>query len=89
MVHIIGGGSQNETLCQFTANAAGLPVVAGPMEATAIGNLLVQAIGLGFLSSLAELRQVVRQSFPLNPYQPQQDAAWESAYQRFREITAA
>jgi rhamnulokinase len=89
VVHIIGGGSQNETLCQFTANAAALPVIAGPMEATAIGNLLVQAIGLGFLSSLAELRQVVRQSFPLKPYQPQQDASWDAAYQRFREVTAA
>jgi len=85
-VHIIGGGSQNETLCQFTANATGLPVLAGPVEATAVGNLLVQALGLGHITSLAELREVVRRSFPLRRYEPANTAAWDSAYARFREL---
>jgi len=87
LMHIIGGGSQNETLCQFTANATGLPVVAGPTEATAIGNLLVQAIGLGYVSSLAQLREIVRQSFALKRYEPQDSADWQAAYDRFQGLT--
>jgi sugar (pentulose or hexulose) kinase len=79
----------NETLCQFTANATRLPVVAGPMEATAVGNLLVQAMGLGYVSSLAELRAVVRQSFPLKRYEPQDERQWQAAYERLRETIGA
>jgi rhamnulokinase len=79
----------NETLCQFTANATGLPVIAGPMEATAVGNLLVQAMGLGLISSLDELRTIVRESFPLKRYEPKDGPQWQAAYERFREVTAA
>jgi len=89
VVHIIGGGSVNETLCQFTANATGLPVIAGPMEATAVGNLLVQAMGLGLISSLDELRAIVRESFPLRRYEPKDGPQWQAAYERFQEVTAA
>lgn len=89
VIHIIGGGSVNETLCQFTANATRLPVVAGPTEATAVGNLLVQAMGLGYVSSLAELRAVVRQSFPLKRYEPQDERQWQAAYERLRETIGA
>jgi len=89
VLHIIGGGSVNETLCQFTANATGLPVIAGPMEATAVGNLLVQAMGLGLISSLDELRTIVRESFPLKRYEPKDGPQWQAAYERFREVTAA
>ena len=59
VVHIIGGGSQNRLLCQLTADACGMPVVAGPVEATAIGNALVQAISLRYVNSLSEGRQLV------------------------------
>ena len=71
VVHIVGGGSQNELLCQLTAEATGLPVVAGPVEGTAMGNLLVQARAMGALSGgLAELRQVARASSELKRYTP-------------------
>jgi len=85
-LHIIGGGSQNETLSQFAADATGLPVVAGPAEATAVGNLLVQAMGLGEIASLAELRAVVRESFPLRRYEPRDPEAWAKAYERLVEV---
>jgi rhamnulokinase len=71
VIHIVGGGSQNELLCQLTAEATGLPVVAGPVEGTAMGNLLVQARAMGALSGgLAELRQVARASSELKRYSP-------------------
>jgi len=71
VIHIVGGGSQNELLCQLTAEATGLPVVAGPVEGTAMGNLLVQARATGALSGgLAELRQVARASSELKRYTP-------------------
>lgn len=79
-IHIVGGGTQNKLLCQFTANATGLPVIAGPVEATAIGNIMVQAIALGHLSSLPEARQLIRKSFDLVEYEPQEMDAWEEVY---------
>ncbi|MDX1520301.1 MAG: rhamnulokinase family protein, partial [Anaerolineae bacterium] len=83
VVHIVGGGSQNRLLNQFTANATGRPVVAGPIEATAIGNVLMQMLALGQISSLSEGRDLVRRSFPVETYEPQDGAAWEEAYQRY------
>jgi rhamnulokinase len=88
VIHIIGGGSQNELLCQLTADATGVPVVAGPVEATAIGNALVQAISLGYLGSLEEGRALVARSFPLKTYQPQAAEGWDGAYERFRSLMA-
>jgi len=85
-IHIVGGGSQNYLLCQFTADATGLPVYAGPIEATAIGNILVQAIAFGRISSLEELREVVRHSFSLNLYEPQHTFDWDEAYGRFLKL---
>jgi rhamnulokinase len=85
-LHIVGGGSRNTLLNQFTANALQLPVLAGPVEATAAGNCLVQALALGHLSSLAEARQVVRQSFELTTVQPQPDAEWERQAARFERL---
>jgi rhamnulokinase len=82
-IHIIGGGSQNNLLCQLAADVTGLPVYAGPVEATAIGNILVQAMTLGRISSLEELRKVVRQSFPVNLYEPQPNTGWDEMYERF------
>jgi len=85
-LHIVGGGSQNRLLCQFAANATGLPVYAGPAEATAIGNILVQALALGKLSSVAEIREVVRRSFPLDLYEPRPTSYWDEAYERFLKL---
>lgn len=82
VLHIVGGGSQNALLNQFTADAAGLPVLAGPVEATALGNIAVQAIATGQLPSLAEARELIARSFPLKEYRPQHRAAWDDAYGR-------
>lgn len=87
-IHIIGGGSQNSLLCQFTANATGLPVLAGPPEATAIGNIMVQALALGLLPSHAAMREVIRRSFEPVLYEPGEGKAWNEAGKRFRDILA-
>jgi rhamnulokinase len=86
-IHVVGGGSLNRPLCQWTADAAGLPVVAGPVEAAGIGNLIVQAIGLGELSSLDEARHVVRASFELELYEPGPRDPWDEAYARFAKLS--
>jgi rhamnulokinase len=88
-IHVIGGGARNELLCQFTANATGLAVIAGPAEATAVGNILVQAMAMGHVSSLAEMRAIIRGSFELRTYEPADTAAWDAAYARFRGVLAA
>jgi rhamnulokinase len=83
VIHIVGGGVQNELLTQMTADACGREVIAGPVEATAIGNILVQAMAIGDVKSLADARAIVRQSFDVKRYQPRQTAPWDGAYQRF------
>ena len=85
VIHIVGGGSQNKLLCQMTADATQKRVIAGPVEATAIGNILMQAIGTGHLSDLAQARAVVRRSFALDTYTPDAPTAdrWQQAYARF------
>jgi rhamnulokinase len=85
-IHIVGGGSRNRLLCQLTADATGLPVLAGPLEATAIGNLLVQAMSGGAVATLGALRSVVRASFPVETYEPGDTAPWDEAYERFRVL---
>lgn len=85
-LHIMGGGTRNRLLNQFAANATGLPTITGPVEATAIGNILMQAIALGHLDDLSTARQVVRQSFDVETYQPQDRQAWDEAYRRFNLI---
>ena len=71
----------------MAANALGIPVHAGPVEATAIGNVLIQALALGHLQSASEIRQVVRDSFPAKVYHPQNPDAWEKALTKFRTLT--
>lgn len=83
VIHVVGGGSQNSLLCQFTADACNRPVLAGPVEATAIGNVLVQALGLGLLGTLADAREVVRRSFEVRTFEPQRSEAWQRPYERF------
>ncbi|GAI64522.1 unnamed protein product, partial [marine sediment metagenome] len=85
-IHIVGGGSQNYLLCQFLADATGLPVIAGPAEATAIGNILVQAMTFGKISSLEELREIVKRSFRLDSYEPQHVLGWDEAYEHFLKL---
>jgi rhamnulokinase len=88
VIHVVGGGCQNELLCQLTANACNRPVVAGPVEATAIGNVLVQAIGLGLVSSLADAREVVHHSFEVRTYAPRAPQAWDEPYGRFGRLVS-
>jgi rhamnulokinase len=87
-VHIVGGGGQNILLNQFTAAALDRPVLVGPTEATAIGNLMVQALGLGLVSSAAQIRDVVRQSVEVTEYLPLDPSSWGAAYLRFQTLLA-
>ncbi len=86
-LHIVGGGCKNKVLSQFTANAINRPVYAGPIEATAVGNLVTQLIAMGEIKDLAEAREVVRNSFPIEEYVPADVDAWEDAYNRYKKLT--
>jgi rhamnulokinase len=88
VIHVVGGGSQNQLLCQFSADACNRPVLAGPVEATALGNLLVQAMGLGLLGSPADGREVVRRSFAPRAYEPRHPERWDEPYSRFLALLA-
>jgi rhamnulokinase len=85
VLHIVGGGTQNKLLSRLTADCIGRPVVAGPIEATATGNILTQAMARGELKNLAEIRQIVRASFPLETFEPKSTSrgAWDAAYEKF------
>lgn len=85
-IHMVGGGTQNTLLCQLAANVTGRPVIAGPVEATAIGNIIVQAIGLGHIGSLEQGREIVRGSFEVIGYESQSEGATEDAYGRFLDM---
>ena len=85
-LHIVGGGSQSELLNQFAANATGRQILAGPVEATAIGNILVQAIADEKIESLAQLRETVRNSFPIQEFQPSGEPEWDQAFARFEKL---
>ena len=85
-LHIVGGGSQSALLNQFAANAIQRQVIAGPVEATAAGNILIQAISLGQVESLAALRKIVRNSFPLQAFEPLDSERWQEAYDRFTRL---
>ena len=88
-LHVVGGGSRNELLNQFTANALQIPVHAGPVEATAAGNVLVQAIALRHLPSLGAAREVVRDSTSVSVIQPRDAATWNEAFRRFTLVSQA
>ena len=88
-LHVVGGGANNELLCAWTAEAAQKPVLAGPAEATLVGNILVQALALGDVATLAEGRDVVRRSFEPEMYEPTGSAAWDEARVRFAALSAA
>ncbi len=85
-IHMVGGGIKNDMLCRFVANATGLRVVAGPVEATSIGNALMQYVALGEITSLAQARTVVRATYGLKEYMPAEKQAWEEAYERYTKL---
>ena len=87
-IHVVGGGTQNRQLCQMMADACGRRVVAGPIEATATGNVMMQAVAAGDVGSIAEAREVIRRSFEVDQYEPQDVAAWDDAYDRFEKVVA-
>jgi len=87
-VQIVGGGSRNDYLNQATSNASGLTVLAGPVEATVIGNVLVQAVAAGRFASLTEARRAVVQSLALRSFHPQESARWSEAARRYQAIEA-
>lgn len=86
-LHVIGGGSRNDLLNQWTANAVGIPVVAGPSEATAIGNIMLQALSAGKAKDIPSMRRLVAQSIPLKTFQPQDADLWAEAYNQFEQKT--
>ena len=85
-LHIIGGGSQNDLLNQMTADATGLPVVAGPVEATALGNAIVQFIALGEIANVAEARGILADTVGSVTFEPDDDERWQEAFQRFSDL---
>lgn len=85
-IRVVGGGARNRLLNQFTADATGRRVVAGPVEATALGNIAMQMVATGAVSSVAAARQLIEQSFPTESYTPEPSPAWEEAYQRFQAL---
>jgi rhamnulokinase len=85
-IHIIGGGSRNDLLNQFTANASDVPVLAGPVEATVLGNALVQLITLGEIRDLTEGRQIVAKAGGMKLYQPCDQREWNESYERFLNL---
>jgi len=87
IIHIVGGGSRNRVLNQFVADATNHTVVAGPSEATAMGNILIQAIGAGEVSGLKEAREIVERSVTLETFTPKRSADWDRAYEKFLSLT--
>ena len=88
VLHIVGGGIQNELLCRFTANALGKKVITGPIEATASGNILMQAKAAGQIKTLAKAREIIRNSFKLKEYEPQDSALWKKQYEKTKSKQA-
>ncbi len=86
VIHIVGGGCQNRLLCQLTADATQRKVIAGPIEATAIGNIMVQALAKGFVKSIGEARTIIRNSFDVSVYEPRSALGWDNAYNKYLEI---
>lgn len=86
VIHLIGGGAQSGLLCQMTANACGLPVVAGPVEATVYGNTMAQFMALGELNGLTQARRALADTLHTVVYEPRDREIWEEAYERYREI---
>jgi len=85
-IHVVGGGCRNELLNQATADACNRTVIAGPVEATAAGNILVQAMATGAVKSLADARQIVARSFEVKRFEPEAKSEWDEAYARYENV---
>jgi rhamnulokinase len=85
-IHIVGGGAQNRQLCQMAADACNRRVIAGPVEATAIGNLMMQTIAAGEVGSISQAREIIRRSFSVETYEPRNPTDWDLAYSRFTSL---
>ena len=83
-LHIVGGGIQNELLCQFTADATDKKVITGPIEATASGNILMQAKATGQVADMQQIRQIVRNSFDVKTYLPANTSVWQTQSQKHK-----
>jgi rhamnulokinase len=86
-IRVVGGGSRNDMLNQFTADATGRRVLAGPVEATALGNLAMQMCGTGAVESLSEARNIIAECFPARIFEPKDSDRWENAYRAFCSVT--
>ena len=88
-LHVVGGGTQNELLCQLSADCLGKPLIAGPIEATAAGNVLIQALARGEVRDLKQIREIVRASFALKTFEPRagEKAQWDEKYARFEQLS--
>lgn len=84
VIHMIGGGIQSKLLCQMTAGANGRRVIAGPVEATALGNIVMQMIALGMIQDVAQARSMIARSETTYDYLPQDVNAWDAAYEKFQ-----
>lgn len=85
-IHVVGGGTKDGFLCQLAADACGIPVTAGPIEATVLGNIAVQLIALGAIPSVAEARKIIAASSEFRRFEPHSSPTWEDAYRRFRQL---
>ncbi len=85
-IHMLGGGIKDTMVCRFTASATGKKVLAGPVEATSTGNAIVQLMALGKIENLTEGRKIVKNSFPIKTYEPEDNEAWEKAYEAYKKI---
>ena len=87
-LHVIGGGSMNNLLNQFTANVINMPVIAGPSEATAIGNCMVQAKAAGLVADRWEMRRLISTFISPTVFRPEDNSEWEEAYKKYQLITS-
>lgn len=85
-IYIVGGGIKNRLLCQYTANATGKEVIAGYPETVCVGNILIQAMALGEIKNLDELREIVKESFPVEYYSPKDKESWDEAYNKYKKV---
>lgn len=89
VIHVIGGGTKDTLLCRMTANACGVPVKAGPIEATVLGNLAVQLIASGAVKDISEARQIIAESEDVRTYEPENTDEWTKAFENYMKITIA
>ena len=85
-IHMVGGGTKSKLLCQFTADACNLEVIAGPVEATVLGNIAVQVLALGYIKDISEVREVISKDSNISKYEPVDARLWDEAYERFKAI---